>query len=263
MATNLRIIWDGNVPGLPEHRLSLNAFGGPLDKLRKAIKFIAASTVANAVGGSIKDELRGKKPLVDIQLSSIDKGSVDLQFECELAPGNNEALFVEDLAHRVVHEFLASVRAESRGQLRNRFVREYLDSLPPQLRRQRYSVVRNGREEDAYEFSEMNLAHLPGSFPSLVHVTGQIVGLGFEPAKSEVRIQPAGDTTVAMSATPAQVERAVTLRQGYVQALGVTGERIRLLWIRPSDAELPIASPEERTEQFAQRWHEVLRRLAQ
>ena len=50
MATRLEIQYDGTVPGLNEHRLSLSAFGPSLNALLRAIRRIATNMVGDALG---------------------------------------------------------------------------------------------------------------------------------------------------------------------------------------------------------------------
>ena len=260
MATRLRILWDGEAPGLAEHRLSLNTFGVPLQKLGKAIRGIAGDIVKAAEGGAPRTNTTA---LVDLQIRGLGEGSLVLDVECMPAQGEPLSLFAPDVARRVVVDFLEALHDESQGRSRNRHVHKFLDSLPKRgVRSQRYSLLRDdGTEELCVALGELKLVEPPG-MPSLVAVTGRIVGVKFEPAQSEIRIQSFEGGSRVFTCLPDQVELALQLRANPVRALGVTGEKSRLLWIRSVIDVPPVPSPEERLKDHLERWEDTLRRLS-
>src|SRR5207253_5382899 len=105
-----------------------------------------------------------------------------------LKPGQNLDLF-EGLPDRVADELLIAIEQESKGHLRNFGVRKFLSALPAGVTRQRYSVWRNGKEQRFVEFGQAHLSEAPADMPRLVEILAQVVGVGFEPGKNEVRLK--------------------------------------------------------------------------
>jgi hypothetical protein len=93
-------------------------------------------------------------------------------------------------------------------------------------------------------------------------VVGDIVGVGFEPGRDEVRLR-ADPTSFNCVATSDQVDKALELRGTPVRALLIQADnKTRLLRLgRPDDP--PFVPSEEDVEQHLfKRWHELLTRLA-
>jgi hypothetical protein len=96
--------------------------------------------------------------------------------------------------------------------------------------------------------------------PYLAEYIGQVVGIGFEPGKSEVRIKT-DTTTVTVDATADQANKALELRHSSVRVVAVIqGKTARLLMLQ--DAHAPINRATREAAIFA-RWDGVLRKLAQ
>lgn len=263
--TRLRIIWEGQAPGLAEGRLSLAAFGSALQALLKAARNIAFQQVAAAVGEEFDPSKATRRTLVDLQLSTYQPGSSDVTLDVvPLETRAGAASLVEDLAERVVRELFESIRAESRGTRRNRWVNEYLQALPQGLSRQRYSVIHNGNEEVPLELGEIKLAEPVTRAPQLLQLSGVVAGVSFgEPLKSEVRFAPYEGQILTLPATAEQVEQAVALRGQPVKVMALLGDKPRLLWIRHDEVPVPRLTAEQREEHIFRKWEELLRRLAQ
>lgn len=266
MDVEIEIVWDGTVPGLAEHALSLGSFGTPLGHLLAALRRIASNIVADAVGpehGARGGRLAEQAKYLDLELTRIGKGSAVPMFNCKtrVPQGGTFPLF-DDLPERAARELIASIRDESRGRLRNAPVRKFLSSLPAGLRRQKYLARRGDVVLGEIELGEIELPELPADEPYFVRVLGSIVGVGFEPGKPEVRVK-GEPTSVTCPASPAQIEQALRLRGEEVEALVLQGPTPRLLWIRKAGEPFNVPSPAERIARMHERWGETLRRLAQ
>ncbi|NBD09791.1 MULTISPECIES: hypothetical protein [Corallococcus] len=266
MTTKLRIVWEGETPGLTEHRVSLAAFGEALLSLLRAARNIAAIQVATAAGSDVDATRATKTTYVDLQISNLREGSVDLELETVPMPvrGADPSLAVDP--ERVTREILESIRDESQGRRRNRWVNEYLDKLPKGLKRQRYALVRDGQEEQVFEFEQMTLAEAPAVLPHLEIVRGIIWGLDFAVSnKPAIRIAQLEGGVITVTATAEQVEKASLLREGdkAIAAMVAMGPKPRLIWIRQEGTDAPGLTAEARDAHVLRRWSELLRRLAQ
>lgn len=276
METQLKILWDGDAPGLAEHRLSLAEFGPALIRLLGAMRRIASGIVTQAHEGSGKNQRGGRlaklASQLDLEVTSVEEGSLGLVMACvlRLAPGQS-AEPMDSLADQTCAEFLSAVEQESSGQLRNGMVREYLRALPKGVTSQLYTVRRSDGVDQTVEIKHVAIAKLPADAPGLSEFDANIVGVGFEPGRLEVRLlELKGRHLLTCSATQALVERALALRSQPVRALMVTTpdpakghSKVRLLRIRPAeDAETKLR-PEDRDGLVWRRWDELLRRFAQ
>jgi hypothetical protein len=270
MATELHINFGGTTPGLAEHRLSLLSFGDSLDVLRGTLQRIASELTAEARGTRVREAGReyGKKggryakraEVLDIQLEQLeDAGSVKLLFLVTLlALTGQKPLWADDLPRRTVERFLEGVQDESEGRPYSHSARKYLASLPGGVERQTYQLLVDGKEQRRVEVGELQVAPIPVDLPVLEEIVGQVVGVGFEPGRSHVRILHARSTTT-LHATAEQVEAALALRGREVRALDVTeGEGRRLLRLAAADAPLAV----EPREHLFVRWAGLLERLS-
>jgi hypothetical protein len=275
--TQLRVVWEGEAPGLQEGRLSLALFGSALQALLKAVRNIAAAQVAMAVGEPVDFSRATKRTYVDLHLSAFRSGSSDLTFEAVALPMRTGAPLVDALPERVISELLESIRDESRGLRRNRWVNDYLRALPEGVSRQRYVALRDGQEARHIDVEQMVLAELPAvaempavadsssPLPYLRRMVGHVVGVNFEPLH-EIRIAPeSGQPELAIPATKEQVAQAVdlSLRRSAVQVMiAADDKQTRLLWIREAQAPVHRLTEEEREEHIFRKWEELLRRLS-
>jgi hypothetical protein len=265
VSIQLRIVWDGEAPGLEHGRLSLVAFGRSLVELVKAARNIAHDEVARAVGEHRTSTRGTRRSFVDLQLSTYRPGSAD--FTLDAVPSDLEdvaPLLVKDLAARVVTELFTSLRAESEGRHRNPWVRRYVAHLPKGVAVQRYAVLKDGKEVEAFETRSMPRVKEPPRLAHLVRVHGMVAGVTFgDPLAPSVRIAPfEGRTLYNLPATPEQVEQAVRLRGKPIQAMAMVGHKARLLWIREETAPVGRLSPEQRDAHYFSQWVELLERLA-
>jgi hypothetical protein len=135
-----------------------------------------------------------------------------------------------------------------------------LRSLPGGIVQQDYFLHRNGTVLKHVTFGEAAIPELPPDVPYIAHFHGEIIGVGFEPGRAEVKVKMDGSTTT-FTATGRQVEMALNLRNVQVQAVSVVlSGAHRLLILQPADK--PIATS-TRSEAVYGRWETVLKRLAQ
>jgi hypothetical protein len=95
----------------------------------------------------------------------------------------------------------------------------------------------------------------------LEELSGQVIGVGFEPGRLEVRLKTDGQI-LTCAATPEQVEGALTLRGREVRALIVRSATNRILRVEDSESP-PLEMTEPLREQHLySKWDELLGRLA-
>ena len=263
MVIRLTVKWEGTTRGLAEKRLSLSAFGPALGNLVSALRRIATNLVDEALGdrqarvGRFTDEARQ----LDIEITDLLKDSLGFDSLITVAtpPGENFDLFT-DLPEKATNKLLDAIEAESGGVVTNAIVRRYLESLPSGIIHQTYHLHRNGTMLREVSFGTMAIAQVPADLPYVAEFVGFIVGVGFEPGTPEVWIKT-DSMTVTLTATSAQVDTALELRQASVRAIAVVqGNSRRLLILQAS--HLPINRSTREGAIFG-RWDGVLRRLAQ
>jgi hypothetical protein len=263
MPVRLIVKWDGDISGLGEERLSLNAFGKALTYLRASLRRIATNLVHEALREqeARTGRLTNAAREIDVQLTHLltNSAGIDSLVTILPPPGQAFSLF-EELPASATLKFLDAIEAERQGILTNASVRRYLESLPGGLSKQTYSVYRDGTRLREISFGEVRLAQTPLDLPYLAEYVGAIVGVGFEPGQPEVRIQT--DTSlVTLTATSRQVETALTLRSLLVRGIAVVhGASRRLLSLQ--EANRPITR-ETRELAIFERWKGALARLAQ
>ena len=263
MAVQLDIVWDGDAPGLLEHRLSLGAFGDALTALLAALRRIATNIVGDAVEGEAAEVGRFANAArqLDIQIESIKRNTSGFAGLVSIHTPQGETMqLFDDLPETASTQLLEAVESESRGVLKNAAVRKYLRALPAGVYRQIYVLHQNGRELKRVELGNMALSDLLSDLPYLMEISGRIVGVGFEPGKNEVRIKSDDGRQLTLSATALHVDNALNLRNATIRALAVIEETgSRLLRLQDQATGWTVPSREEAV--FA-RWDGLLRRLA-
>src|SRR5581483_3593788 len=260
----LRIRWDGDVKGLAEHRISLAAFGQPLAYLLQALRRIATQMVSTAIDtehpkfGRFTNQARQ----LDIELVKMEEGSGGFDALVSFSQPSDELPLFGDVPERATVELLESIDQERQRVPRNSAVRRYLSSLPREVHKQLYEFHENGNVKKRVEFGDIEVAEVPPDLPSLVQFEGNIVGVGFEPGRSEVRIKSDAGMP-SLDATDEQVEAALQMRRIKIRALGVhDGKRSRLLRIaRARDPQFKV-TPEAIEEHLFKRWAGVFEVLS-
>jgi hypothetical protein len=263
MASELKIRWDGEVPGIAEHRISLDAFARPLDLLLAALRRIATQMVSTAIEGEQPKSGRFANVArwIDIELVSIAEGSAGPDALVVFHNPPDELNLWGDIPSRATIELLDAIEMESKGQVRNGAVRNYLRALPPMLRHQVYEYT-NGAATKRVEVGAIDLTALPPDLPVLKEMEGHLVGVGFEPGKPEVRIKT--DTmTTSLTSVPEAVDRALELRNDKIRTLSVhVASRARLISLNRSSDPRFVFSADAVEKHIFGRWDALLERLA-
>jgi hypothetical protein len=264
MASEIKIRWDGDVPGIEAHRLSLGAFGEPLNQLLAALRRIATQMVSSAVAGeqSRTGRFATLARNLDIEIVSIQGASTGFDGLVAFHQPPNELPLFADLPNRAISEFIDAVERESRGDASNWAVRKYLSSLPPAVNRQTYELYEAGALKKKIEVGTFKLAEVPEEYPSLREIEGHIIGVGFEPGRPEVRIKGEA-ASVIFDADEASVEQALLIRKEDARALGIhDGKRTKLLRVEPASRARFAITSEAIEEHIFKKWHNVFARLA-
>jgi hypothetical protein len=268
MPARLKIRWDGDVPGLAQHRLSLAEFGEPLSLLLHALRRIATQLVTNAVGA--EQPRRGGRWAelarhLDIEITNLEEGSVGFSSVVTFEqPPQSELPFIMDLADRATDELLESLDKESKHVPRNWAVRKYLASLPSGVSNQVYELYPNGAQQPSKRVTigHVELPDIPVDLPSLVEYEGIVIGVGFDPGRSEVRVK-AESGSPAFDASEEQVNAALNTRNRKIRVLGVhDGRRARLLSLVQASTPRYKVTPDAIEEHIFKKWAGVFARLS-
>lgn len=261
----LRIRWDGDVPGLAEHRISLAGFGNALANLLSALRRIATQMVTSAVENEQPrfGRFASIARQLDIEIVSIEHGSggfnglITFQESPEMLP-----IFGE-IPERVAVELLDSIDEESKGNLRNSSVRRYLNSLPSGLHKQTYEFHLNGDVRKRVEIGDLKIGEIPTDLPYLVESEGSIIGVGFEPGRNEIKVKQDAGGIANLSSNAETVERALAMRHDKVRTLSVhTSKGTRVITLKLAADSRYKLDPETAKKHIFKRWENVLRQLA-
>jgi hypothetical protein len=265
VAVELKIRWCGTEKGLPEHRLSIAKFGKPLTLLLRALRRTGSNILVAALDdserGSLGGRLNRQAEGLDLEIVSLGKGSAETRALVTFnpSPGYNFPLFsdfVEQTAVRLIND----IDFEQCGRAKSAVARRYLASIPDGVTSQQYAVNVDGEEKVAIEFGEPRLPDVPPPLPVLERMTGRVVGVGFEPGKSYIAFQR-DEGKLHCLASPEQVEKAIDLRRGEIDAMVLTkGSQNVLLWIKKHPS--PQVKAGDVTDHLFDKWDGALRRLA-
>lgn len=260
--STLRVVWDGAVPGLSEHHVSISQFGPALTQLVAAARRIASNNVTAALEPADTGRLANTAKNLDIQIVEVIEGSGGFAMEITFdSPGQQDSLF-ETMAEKVGLELLESIEAESKGILKNAAVRRYLQALPRGLTRQSYSLTDKRGVVREVQLGNVTLAPPVQDLPSLVEISGRVAGVGFPPGTTEVKIKAEGVVQMTASATEKQVARALQLRSGEVRSLAVSSaDGLRLLVLEPSEFSRSARAARANQAIF-DKWSETFQELA-
>lgn len=201
---------------------------------------------------------------LDIEIARLEEGSTGVVAVCTFQPApTTSAQLLGTLAAVASLQLLEAIEQESTGHLRHATVRKYLNSLPSGVRHQSYSL--NSEEHKLQKtvvVENMNLPQVPAEMPYLAQYNGNIIGVGFEPGKTEIRIKGEGPQ-VSLKATPEQVELALELRNTSVRALVIISDSARLLRLEAANAPSFEVNADQISRHIFEKWDGLLRRLAQ
>ncbi len=263
MTVTLKVRWDGEVPGLEAHEVSLVHFADAMKQLQSALLGTASNLLSKAEDpekGTRGGRRQKGATQLDVRLIGIETGCAVLNIRIT-HPGPTTPLgFDADLPERTALDFTEGLEAESKGLQRNGHARKYLRTLPEGLD-QTYTVLRGDHVVKQVQIRDPKLADAVPEMPAVQEYVGRVTGVSFEPGKPRITLLDADGTTLKFDATPAQVERALELRDSEVRLKALVARRNRVLLIRASRDR-----PERTREQvidsvFADR-EDLLRRLA-
>lgn len=265
MKTTLNIRWDGTTPGLSEHALSLETWLKPLGLLLSAVRRTASSMATDALADTERGARGGRLAKaaanIDLRLTSLSDGCVNLGFDCALRElPVQQDLFTDELPGRALNSVLDAIEAEAKGELRSAAVRKFLESMPTGLTIQEYELVTpNGRRK--VTVTEAKLPSPGPQLPTLAVLVGQVIGVGFEPGRWTVTIRTS-EGAQSFSATEQQVEVALANRAGDVRVTAVLGKPQRLIALRNVDEVSRAWSAVQRDAHFVQSWQHTLEILS-
>lgn len=269
MTIELSIVYEGDEPGLAEHRLSLAAFAIPLRLLLTALQRTASGLLSSALDdpeyGSRGGKLARDAALLDLELGVIGKGSAAPAFVVVIRPDltSSQTRFpIDELPARAAEKLVRDLEAESKGVLQSAAARRYLRSLPSGVKRQVYLAARDGVALAKVEFGETHLSKPLEELPRLVRITGHVVAVGFDPGSASVTLR-SEQGTQKFAATTAGTERAIALRGTEVLAAALIVKEPRLLWIRSASEPRQTISMAETMHHLKTRWGRTLAVLAQ
>ena len=216
--------------------------------------------------GAVAEKYAEQAKIIDLEIFEV-KGNSPLQvgFACtaHIPMGRQYPMFPQNLLKLSGKVFLESLRAESKGELRNAAVRRYLLSLPPGVTRQEYKLQQAEEVIDAATIGDVNIASLPEQLPYLDKIEGDVVGVGFAPGPNEVRIKQKNEAAVGLSAREDHISMSLGFRGAPVIATVLAGKTKRLLSLRLQDSSEKRLSHEQAVAYINQRWGSLLKRLAE
>lgn len=266
MATEIKIAFDGSVPGLADHRLSIKVFGHPMQLLLSALRRTASGLLRDAMGddyGRHGGRLNRHAERLDLELASVDEGSaIPVFLVSMLAVAGQQIELIDTLPERAAVRLVEDLEAESQGRMRNAAARKYLEALPEPIT-QTYTVMQDGVCVTEATIGKVELAAARPDLPHLLEVTARVGGVTFEPRPAVKLIAAPGKGLIA-SATEQLVDTALTLRGLEVSALAVAhGAEARLLRLTDARAEHGPITQDAVEEHLFNRWSDLLQRLAQ
>lgn len=266
MDAKFRITFDGDGEHVRDGRLSLALFLEPLRLLLDAYRRTAAGIVKQAGGegdGYTSKAVPAAANALDLEIIKVESGSIGLGLNPRQMPRSSmRARRVEDLDDVAAARLLEDIDAERRGQARNKAVREYLGSLPKEVKRQSYVLRRADGTDLAIEFDEMQLMTLPTPTVRAALIHGSLTAVGFEKNKEFVEVASEGQS-IRLKCTAAQADDAVRLRVGVITCAYIepVGAPKRVLWLR-SNSERWRPSEDDLSSAISARWAGVFERLA-
>lgn len=263
---DLEIRFDGNVPGLAEHRLSIGSFAKPLKLLLTAARRTANNMIRES--GERKEagvgRLLAEADQIDIQIASLSEGSTIPSCVVTAIPALSQQsnLYAETLAEDAIDRLLSHIERESEGIPRSKWVREYLRELPFGLTSQDYILRVDGIVKREVHVGLMSISSLLTETPYLKQIVGKVIGVGFEPGRHVVKIKSsdADGAETTLTATKKQVDTALEIRSSQVRIVAVVSAGTQRLLRIQEARETPVKLQDSH---IFVKWEELLGRLAQ
>jgi hypothetical protein len=264
----LKVVIEGSGAGLENGRLGLSYFNESFRELLRAYRAIATMFISSAESEDVNTRAQGRKPRLaeqmDLEIDSITHQSPPtIRLVCpipKVETNRTNELFAKDIVRRSAAELVDAIESEARGNPRNKYVRRFLQKLPPGTQNQLWQLYEAGELVKTITIQNLHLPPMELATTGIVRVQGRISGIYFSPT-AEIRIT---DESVPswFKASEEQVEKAISLRNEPVEAVGIQkGGKLNLLWIRKQDT-LRRPERDERDRYFAVKWAGALKRLA-
>src|SRR5262249_40141165 len=136
---------------------------------------------------------------LDIEIIELVKGSSGIESAITVSTPLGGTLPLLDLATSAGMQLLDALEAESRGIAKNAGVRKYLQTLPKGITQQNYQLHQNNTVLKQISFGEAVLPEMPADVPYITQHSGNVVGVGFEPGRPEVKIKSPGGTVTLIA----------------------------------------------------------------
>lgn len=267
MGVELRISFSGSTPGLEQQRLSMSLFAEPFRLLVMALQRTASGILKDALDdpayGSRGGQLAREAKLLDLELRTIEPGSVVPVFDCVVRQSLQQTLFPShELAELAVERVLRDIENEGKGKRRSASVRKYLEALPEGIVQQRYVARRDNEVFIDLSVENPTLAPLPTPLARLIKISGSVISVGFPPGQSFIGLKTDLRNMIRCEATPEQANAALDLRNVPVTAAILEGKDIRLLWIRAATDEPQAPTTTETFDHITSVWSKTMEILA-
>jgi hypothetical protein len=274
MKNTLSIRWDGDTPDLVGHRLSLAAWLEPLSLLLKSVRRSASQILQDALDDPEAGRRGGRyaraAQQIDLQITAIHGGCTEPQFlitggEAETQGG----LFPQipaDLPAQALFKILNDIEQESKGQLANAMIRDYLRALPQGVTVHSYNLQQDGVSVRRVEVRDARLPELPSTPAYLSKITGRVTAVSFEPGTVTIKDVSDKGGKVTCSANDEQIATAIALRDKTIVAMyvcdGEKSAKPSLTWLYEATALPEVPDKQARNARFLQDWHHTLELLA-
>lgn len=263
-----RVRFDGPVPGLSEHRLSLAAFRIPLFKLLQALR----QTADSVKRGKDRSRIGKFGKLFDLQLVQITDGCVIPHFALVAAETDEvtDEKLTEILTTTLVR-FIDELKSEWRTSApRSGGIRKYLQSLPEGLTTQEYEGIVAGKTVNKAVLST-KMAAVPNkdddfrrTAPRLRQMVCKIIALRFSAKDGRITLRtPSGETFACHASTRLLDFAASVYKTPVVAQILVRHDMNRLISLRDEHDLFEQMPLDDRREHLRKHWSETLQRLAE
>lgn len=272
MTVSFSITWDGDVPGIAEHSMSLDAWLPALRDLQRAVRRTASGLASEAHDDPAYGARGGRHTRMaagmDLRVVSLRAGSLALDLELFAPPPDDiedqGRMFQDHLPLRTLERVLDCIEREAAGEPCSATVKSFLSSLPEGLTSHQYQVEQDGEVIRLVQLGQVNLQDDEKvELPFLEVIIGSVVAVGFRPGRPHVTLHDGNRQTRAWAGTRL-VEAALGLREGRVRATVVNGMPggVRLVRLDALSEVREESEPGERSRSFGAKWAKTLEILS-
>ncbi|GEM_PF-4314059 len=255
----LKIKFNGDVPGLSEGVLSIRQFGQALQELEKIVRDEVSHLSNKGTRTSIK-------ALSDLQITSLEHGCTTIGLSpvitgvpsLEQQPFGHEALILD----AIVNVSKNIKRGFEGGNVSVRYSK-YLGLLPKGLESHEYTVLKDNQEIFHSLLGAIALFNDAVHNRVSLRVSGVVAAIDFEKNKLTIISDMTGNR-VSGVAEDALIEKALAIKSEKVSAfmMRVPGTKsMKVLWIKKLD-DFQVKSPELRLKHIKSKWGNLLEVLS-